>query len=38
MLEVEAERAAWYAANVIIATNDGLSLPVSGVGARSRAA
>jgi hypothetical protein len=38
MLEVEAERAAWYAANVIFATTDGLSLPSSIASSGSRAA
>lgn len=38
MLEVEAERAAWYAANVIFATTDGLSLPASVASSGSRAA
>jgi hypothetical protein len=38
MLEVEAERAAWYAANVIFATTDGPSLPGSLASAGSRAA
>jgi hypothetical protein len=38
MLEVEAERAAWYAANVIFATTDGLSLPANVASSGSRAA
>jgi hypothetical protein len=38
MLEVEAERAAWYAANVIFAATDGLSLPAGNASSGSRAA
>jgi hypothetical protein len=38
MLEVEAERAAWYAANVIFAATDSLSLPAGNTSSGARAA